>query len=63
LSIPERVVTFRNDSAFVMLPGPEGKEPKEQYIQTGLSDAVTIEIISGLEEGKEVLEKKVKEII
>jgi len=63
LSIPERVVTFRNDSAFVMLPSPEGSEAKEQYIQTGLSDAVTIEITSGLEEGQEVLEKKPKEII
>ncbi|HPG40606.1 MAG TPA: efflux RND transporter periplasmic adaptor subunit [bacterium] len=63
LSIPERVVTFRNDSAFVMLPAPEGSEAKEQYIQTGLSDAVTIEITSGLEEGQEVLEKKPKEII
>ncbi len=63
LAIPERVVTFRNDSAFVMLPSPDGAEPKEQYIQTGLSDAVTIEIISGLQEGQEILEKKVKEII
>jgi len=62
LAIPERVVTFRNDSAFVMLPVGE-EETKEQYIETGLSDAITIEVVSGLEEGQEVLEKKVKEII
>ena len=62
LAIPERVVTFRNDSAFVMLPVGE-EETKEQFIETGLSDAITIEVISGLEEGQEVLEKKVKEII
>jgi HlyD family secretion protein len=62
LSIPERVVTFRNDSAFVMLPVAKA-QPKEQYIVTGLSDAVQIEVISGLKEGQEVLEKKPKEII
>ena len=62
LTIPERVVTFRSDSAFVMLPNPEGA-PKEVYIETGLSDAITIEVKSGLEEGQQVLEKKVKELI
>ena len=61
LSIPERVVTFRNDSAFVKLPMGE-EEPKEQYIETGLSDALRIEVLSGLEEGQEVLEKEIKEI-
>ena len=61
LAIPERVVTFRNDSAFVRLPIGEN-ESKEQYIETGLSDAIQIEVISGLEEGQEVLEKEVKEI-
>lgn len=62
LSIPERVVTFRNDSAFVMLPKGE-RESEEVYIKTGLSDAITIEVLSGLAEGQEVLEKEVKEII
>ncbi len=61
LAIPERVVTFKNDSAFVKLPVPEG-EPKETFIETGLSDAIYIEVESGLEEGQEVLEKKIKEI-
>jgi HlyD family secretion protein len=61
LSIPERVVTFRNDSAFVELrAGPEKTE--ERYIKTGLSDAIQIEILEGLEDGQEVLEKEVKEI-
>ncbi|MBN1482986.1 efflux RND transporter periplasmic adaptor subunit [candidate division KSB1 bacterium] len=62
LSIPERVVTFRNDSAFVMLPKGE-TESEEVYIETGLSDAITIEVLSGLEDGQEVLEKEVREII
>ncbi len=61
VAIPERVVTFRNDSAFVSIPEGEGK--KELYIKTGLSDAIYIEVISGLELGQDVLEKEVKEII
>ena len=61
LSIPERVVTFRNDSAFVEIPaGPEKSE--EIFIKTGLSDAILIEVLEGLEEGQEVLEKKIQEI-
>lgn len=62
LTIPERVVTFRNDSAFVRIPEDEGLS-KEIYIKTGLSDAINIEVISGLEEGQEVLEPELKEII
>jgi len=61
LSIPERVVTFRNDSAFVKLPADDGAET-ELYVETGLSDAIHIEILSGLKSGQEVLEKPVKEI-
>ncbi|NIR52691.1 efflux RND transporter periplasmic adaptor subunit [candidate division KSB1 bacterium] len=61
LAIPERVVTFRNDSAFVKIPvGENGSE--ERYIKTGLSDAILIEVVEGLKEGEEVLEKEVKEI-
>jgi len=62
LSIPERVVTFRNDSAFVRIREDE-KESEEVFIETGLSDAIQIEVISGLEEGQEVLEKEIKKII
>ena len=61
LTIPERVVTFRSDSAFVEIPiGEKGSE--ERYIKTGLSDAIKIEVLEGLKEGEEVLEKKVQEI-
>ncbi len=62
LAIPERVIIFRNDSAFVSIPqGADGK--KEVFIKTGLSDAIFIEVISGLNLGDEVLEKEVKQII
>ncbi|OGB63758.1 MAG: hypothetical protein A2Y94_05630 [Caldithrix sp. RBG_13_44_9] len=61
LAIPERVVTFRNDSAFVQIPvGELGSE--ERYIKTGLSDAIQIEVLEGLKEGEVVLEKEVKKI-
>jgi len=61
LTIPERVVTFRNDSAFVKIALGPGKE-EERQIKTGLSDAIKVEIVNGLKEGDEVFEKPVKKI-
>lgn len=61
LTIPERVVTFRNDSAFVKVPAGAGKD-EERLIKTGLSDAINVEILAGLTEGEEVFEKPVKKI-
>jgi HlyD family secretion protein len=61
LSIPERVVTFRNDSAFVRVSLGPGRD-EERLVRTGLSDAITIEITGGLKEGEEVVEKPVKKI-
>jgi HlyD family secretion protein len=61
LTIPERVVTFRNDSSFVKVPMAQGKD-EEKLIKTGLSDAISIEVVSGLKEGDEVSEKPVKKI-
>jgi HlyD family secretion protein len=61
LTIPERVVTFRNDSSFVKVPTAPGKD-EEKHIKTGLSDAISIEVVSGLKEGDEVVEKPVKKI-
>jgi HlyD family secretion protein len=61
VSLPERVVTFRNDSSFVRIPEGE-KGSKEIAIETGLSDAIQIEVVSGLKDGREVLEKEIKPI-
>ena len=61
LVVPERVVTFRNDSAFVKVSVGPAKE-EERSIKTGLSDAITIEVVEGLKEGDEVVEKPVKKI-
>lgn len=61
LIIPERVVTFRNDSAIVKVAvNPTRQE--ERLIKTGLSDAINIEVLTGLNEGEEVIEKPVKKI-
>ena len=61
LVVPERVVTFRNDSAIVKLALAAGKE-EQRVIKTGLSDAINIEVLDGLKEGDEVFEKPVKKI-
>jgi HlyD family secretion protein len=61
VTVPERTVTFRNDSAFVKLSLAGGKE-EERLIKTGLSDAINVEVLSGLKPGDEVLEKPVKKI-
>jgi len=61
LMLPERVVTFSNDSASVKVALGEQKDEKRN-IKTGLSDAINIEVVSGLKEGDEVFEKPVKKI-
>lgn len=61
LTVPERTVTFRNDSAFVRIALMGGKE-EERLIKTGLSDAINVEVLSGLKAGDEVVEKPVKKI-
>jgi len=61
LYIPERVVTFRNDSSFVTLDLTNNRS-EEHAIRAGLSDAINIEVQSGLKEGDEVMEKPVTKI-
>ncbi len=61
LYLPERVVTFRNDSSFVKVPLADNKS-EDRFVKTGLSDAINIEVISGLKEGDKVLEKPIVKI-
>ncbi|MDH4066091.1 MAG: efflux RND transporter periplasmic adaptor subunit [Acidobacteriota bacterium] len=65
LLIPERLVLFEDDGAktFVELPGlgPEA-EPRKVEIETGLSDGLNIEVVSGLDEGDEVVQRPPREI-
>lgn len=61
LLIPERVVTFSGDTARVSVLLPDNTV-EDRVIQTGLSDAIQIEVVSGLEEGMRVKEKETKQI-
>lgn len=56
LVIPERYVDFRNDSTFVMVQDSLGGK-EERYVETGLSDGITIQIKDGLEEGEMLAER------
>ncbi|MFQ6045633.1 MAG: efflux RND transporter periplasmic adaptor subunit [Gemmatimonadales bacterium] len=61
LVIPERVVRFSGDTARVTVLLDDGTE-EERIIQTGLSDAINIEVLSGLGEGDRVVEPPPREI-
>lgn len=61
LTVPERVVYFQNDSVYVKVSEPDGAE-RIVMIETGLSDAITVEVKSGLEDGQEILEKPQKKL-
>jgi len=60
--LPERVVEFRNDSTFVKLPAANAEAPEERQVVLGMSDGINAEILSGLQIGDKVLEKKTREI-
>lgn len=61
LVIPERVVLFKNGDAFVDIPDGQGGR-KQVVIETGLSDAINIEVREGLQEGDTVLEKPLQKL-
>jgi HlyD family secretion protein len=63
LLLPERLVTFEKDTAFVEVPGngPEA-QPVKREVKVGLSDGLKLEIVSGLAEGDEVVQRPPKEI-
>ena len=61
LVIPERLVEFVEDTAFVQLKNPSG-EIERTIIKTGLSDGLNIEVMEGLKEGDALVEKPPKEI-
>ena len=58
LTIPERVVHFKDDRTIVELPGNEPGNRQELEVKLGLSDAITVEVLEGLAEGDTVLEPK-----
>lgn len=61
LTLPERVIEFRGSQAFVQVSNGRG-EILTKEIETGLSDGFTVEIVGGLAEGDEVLERLPKRL-
>lgn len=64
LILPERLVTFEGEKAFVEVPPakPEG-QPEKREIKVGLSDGLSIEVREGLQEGDQVIQRPPKEIM
>src|SRR5690349_6343704 len=61
LYIPERLITQRHDSSFVTIRDGTGKT-QERRITTGLSDAINIEVLEGLQAGDSIVEPPPREI-
>jgi len=65
LLIPERLVLFEDDgeSTFVEIPGdgPDA-EPEKIAVELGLSDGLSVEVLSGLDEGDQVVQRPPREI-
>ena len=60
-TLPERLVTFRNDSSFVKIPN-EADSLIDHPIEVGLSDGLTLEVVDGLAVGDSVVEEPPKEV-
>ncbi len=62
LFIPERLITFRNDSTFVELEDTTTGKINEIPIEIGLSDGINAEVKSGVKQGDFIVERPPKEI-
>ena len=61
VSVPERLVEFKDGKAWVEVPNGKNLYAKRE-ITTGLSDGINIEVKDGLKEGEEIVERPPKEI-
>lgn len=61
LLVPERLVSFANDSSFVEIQDSLGQVTKLP-IETGLSDGIKVEVTDGLSEGDMLVERPPREI-
>ncbi len=61
-TLPERLIAFRNDSAFVKVTAAGADTTVEKMVKVGLSDGLKTEIIEGLGVGDSVVEEPAKEI-
>jgi len=60
ITIPERVVVMRDGKSFIEVPGSQPGERVEKEIELGLSDAITVVVEEGVEEGEKILERPAK---
>jgi HlyD family secretion protein len=58
--VPERLVLFEDGKRFVEVP--DGETTRKVEVRTGLSDGLNIEILDGLKEGDQVVERPPREI-
>jgi HlyD family secretion protein len=61
LMIPERLISISGDTARVTVLLDDGTQ-EERVIETGLSDAINIEVVGGLQAGEAVVEPPPREI-
>lgn len=57
VTIPERVVVMKDGKAFIEIPGNEPGERIEKEIELGLSDAITVVVTEGVNDGDKILER------
>jgi HlyD family secretion protein len=62
LLLPERLVSFEKEKAFVEVPAGAEAPPLKTEIKTGLSDGLKLEVLAGLAEGDQVVQRPPKEI-
>ncbi len=62
LIIPERLVTYLEDKSTVDVPSRNENGREETEVRLGLSDAINVEVVEGLEEGDVVLEKPLRSL-
>jgi len=60
LLLPARVIRFKGDDQYVLLPAVNKNKPQERLIKTGIADGVRVEIKSGLQLGDRVLDQPEK---
>src|SRR5512137_902369 len=58
--LPERLILFEDGKRFVEVP--DGEKTKKVEVRTGLSDGLNIEVLEGLKEGDQVVERPPREI-
>ena len=62
LLLPERLITFTDGKASVEVPGAGETEPVKKEIKVGLSDGINVEILDGLKQKDNVVERPPKKI-